>query len=265
MLVALIWRRGIGKRMFLGQQRWWTVQERKLVTAIHGRTAGACGVTPLITSLITPRPNQSALILASVLIQEGSIARSSGITTPASSTPRNLVSLAYTTSRTIHHRTLQSSVPAAVASYTATPPIPLIEITCVHVYRWHDTCASLPFIFDGKRIGSINRRLSIKLLIFENERRANIIGRTYNECVKQILGVTQRHRIMADNGWSSAYPDKNRSPSLATRSIVLIKRIPFRSFALKRSLEYLFTGTDKISRRHMLYRLVVTLYRSGGV
>jgi len=74
------------KRMFLGQQ-WVDTARTQTRNSDTRRTAGACGVTPLITSLITPRPNQSALILASVLIQEGSIARSSGITTLATPVP----------------------------------------------------------------------------------------------------------------------------------------------------------------------------------
>lgn len=81
---------------------------------------------------------------------------------------------------------------------------------------------------------------------------------------KRILGVTQRHRITTDDGRNGAYSDKNHSPSLAhivmpTRLTVLIDRVPFQSFALKTIFKYLFMDIDKISRKHMLYRLVVTL------
>lgn len=72
-----------------------------------------------------------------------------------------------------------------------------------------------------------------------------------------------------DNGRSGIYPDKNHCSSLAyivapTRLAVLINRVPFQSFALKTTLKYLFTDIDKISRRHMFYRLVVTLDQRGG-
>jgi len=133
--------------------------------AIHGWTVGACGVTPLITSLITPRPNQSALILASVLIQEGSIARSSGITTLAAPTSspnpyesREPCVYNITYNSPLHTIELGACSCSIIYCYATDTIDRNYMCSCIPIA---DTIrASLPFMFE-KAI-PIKRKLSIK-------------------------------------------------------------------------------------------------------
>jgi len=50
-------------------------------------------------------------------------------------------------------------------------------------------------MFDGKRIVPIERKLSIKLLIFENVQKIISLNVHVLNVYKRILGVTQRHTL----------------------------------------------------------------------